>query len=134
MTAATLNQAAYAVDYDTPADEVLIDEYVAFATLSANLNINGDTASYLSSAKVTSLGTITVTHSLEKYSGWFWSWDTVSGSTDSKTKSNTSMISLSSSKSGLSNGKYRVKSVFAVTTNTGVTETVTIYSSEKTIS
>jgi len=40
---------------------------------------------------------------------------------------------LSNSKSGLESGKYRLKSVFTLTDKNGKSETITIYSDEKSV-
>lgn len=69
---------------------------------------------------------------IEKYSGWFWIWNSVDGASWTKTV-NTNSISMSNSKSGLSSGTYRLKSVFTLTSSSGKTETITIYSTEKSI-
>ncbi|MGN0683975.1 MAG: hypothetical protein ACI4JY_09895 [Oscillospiraceae bacterium] len=45
----------------------------------------------------------------------------------------TNIIRLSNSKSGLPSGTYWLKSVFTLTSSSGKTETVTIYSTEKSI-
>ena len=44
---------------------------------------------------------------------------------------NTNTIRLSNSKSSLTSGTYRLKSVFTLTNSIGKTENITIYSSEK---
>ncbi|MGN0682816.1 MAG: hypothetical protein ACI4JY_03980, partial [Oscillospiraceae bacterium] len=75
---------------------------------------------------------ITVEQTLEKYSGWFWIWNSVDGASWTKTV-NTNTICLSNTKSGLTSGKYRLKSVFTLTSSSGKTETVTIYSDERTV-
>ncbi len=80
---------------------------------------NGNTAS------------VKITQSLEKHS-FLWFWDTVGG--EWTTNSKKSSVSFTNYKSGLASGTYRVKSVFTVTTTSGQTETVTVYSAEKTIS
>lgn len=63
---------------------------------------------------------------------FLWFWDTVGG--EWTTNSKKSSVSFTNYKSGLASGTYRVKSVFTVTTTSGQTETVTVYSAEKTIS
>lgn len=80
---------------------------------------NGNTAS------------VKITQSLEKHS-FLWFWDTVGG--EWTTNSKKSSVSFTNYESGLASGTYRVKSVFTVTTTSGQTETVTVYSAEKTIS
>lgn len=82
-------------------------------------------------AKVTVTASVKITQSLEKHS-FLWFWDTVGG--EWTTNSKKSSVSFTNYKSGLASGTYRVKSVFTVTTTSGQTETVTVYSAEKTIS
>lgn len=73
---------------------------------------------------------ISVEQVLEKYSGWLWIWSEVDGAKWNKTV-NASSILLDTTKSGLGNGTYRLKSVFSLTSTSGKTETITIYSAEK---
>lgn len=124
---------ANALDFDTPAEEIVIEDYAIFNGLMSSLSISSSTATCTSSASASTAKTISATQTLEKYSGWFWSWDTVSGATWSKSENSTSIL-MYNTKSGLSAGKYRLKTVFIVTSTSGQTETVTVYSSEKTIS
>ena len=56
----------------------------------------------------------------------------ISGAEWTKTV-NYSTTTLSSTKSGLDSGTYRVKSVFELTDQNGETETITLYSDEVTI-
>ena len=89
------------------------------------LNFIGTTAECVSQTSGLDTVKITVEQTLQKYSGWFWIWDDVA--TWTKTV-NISSVSFSNTKSGLSSGKYRVKSVFTLTNSSGKTETLTIYS------
>ena len=73
-----------------------------------------------------------VEQTLEKYSGWFWIWNNVDGACWTKTMNSNSIL-MSNTKSGLSSGTYRLKSVFTLTSSSGKTETITIYSVENTI-
>lgn len=98
----------------------------------SRLNIVGTKAECQSETKGKDVVKIAVEQTLQKYSGWFWAWDDVSGAAWTKTV-NDSSISLSNTKSGLSSGTYRVKSVFTLTDSSGKTETVTVYSGEKKI-
>lgn len=75
---------------------------------------------------------ISVEQTLQSFWG-LWIWNDVDGANWTKAKSGNS-ISLVSNKSGLSSGTYRVKSVFTLTDSSGKTETITIYSAEKTVS
>ena len=98
----------------------------------SDLDISGTTASCTSSTTGVDTVKITVEQTLEKYSGWFWIWNNVDGASWTKTV-NMNTIRLSNSKSGLSSGTYRLKSVFTLTSSSGKTETITIYSAEKTV-
>ena len=95
------------------------------------LTTSGQTA-YCTSKTDGNAVSITVEQTLEKYSGWFWIWNNVDGASWTKTV-NTNTIRLSNTKSGLSSGTYRLKSVFTLTSSSGKTETITIYSTEKSI-
>ena len=69
---------------------------------------------------------ISVEHTLQKLSG-LSIWNNVNDASWSKT-SNGQSVKLTSSKSGLESGTYRLKSVFKLTTKSGKNETITIYS------
>lgn len=98
----------------------------------STLTISGTNAQCTSRASGENTVKITVEQTLQKYSGWFWIWNDVDGAYWTKTVNNNS-VQLSNTKSGLTNGKYRVKSVFTLTDKNGKTETITIYSDEKTV-
>ena len=100
---------------------------------TSNLSINGQTAFCTSTTDGVETVSITVEQTLEKYSGWFWIWNDVDNTSWTRTV-NESTISFSNTKSGLSSGKYRLKSVFTLTKSNGETETIEIYSVEKTVS
>lgn len=74
---------------------------------------------------------ITVEQTLQKFWG-LWIWNDVDGASWTATERGSS-ISADNTKNGLSSGTYRVKSVFTLTSSSGKTETITIYSDEKTI-
>ena len=99
----------------------------------STLTISGTNAQCTSRASGENTVKITVEQTLQKYSGWFWIWNDVDGASWTGTE-NRSSISLSNTKSGLTSGKYRVKSVFTLTDKNGKTETITVYSDEKTVS
>lgn len=107
-----------------------ISPYYSIAyNAESNLDITGTTAYCSSQANSDSAVSITVEQTLQKFWG-LWIWDDVAGWTT--TKSGRS-ICADKTKSGLSSGTYRLKSVFTLTTSSGKTETITIYSDEKTI-
>ncbi len=95
----------------------------------SNLYINGTTATCKSDVMGNSdVVKITATQYLQKQ-GFLWIWDTYDDTTWTKTVySNT--LTMSNTKSGLSGGKYRLKTVFTLTDKLGDTETFTIYSDE----
>ena len=75
---------------------------------------------------------ISVEQTLQMFWG-LWIWNDVNGASWTATN-NDSYISVVNTKAGLSSGTYRVKSVFTLTSSSGETETITIYSEEKTVS
>lgn len=106
--------------------------YISSASKNSVLRISGTKAECTSNySEMVTLKSINVVQTLEKHA-YFWTWDTVGGPW-TKTAYNTTALSLTNSKTGLTSGTYRVKSVFTVITADGQTETVTVYSSEKTI-
>ncbi|HBH95103.1 MAG TPA: hypothetical protein DDX91_05075 [Ruminococcaceae bacterium] len=95
----------------------------------SELNIVGTKAECVSKVSGDNTTKITVEQTLQKYSGWFWIWDDVDGASWTRTE-NKSSVNLSNTKSGLTSGTYRVKSMFTLTDKNGKTETLTIYSDE----
>lgn len=110
-------------------DDVISPAYEYADIASSRLSISGQTA-YCTSETEGDAVSITVEQTLEKYSGWFWIWNNVDGANWTKTV-NLNSISMSNTKSGLSSGTYRLKSVFTLTSSSGKTETITVYSEEK---
>ena len=112
------------------ADYQLYD--ISSVTESSYLSISGTTATCLSqvSTKATDISSIKITHSLEKQ-GFLWIWGKYTGET---TKTLTKSGSLTTKVYSLPNGKYRVKSVFVITLKDGTSQTITLYSAEKTVS
>ena len=98
----------------------------------SELNIVGTKAECVSKVSGDNTAKITVEQTLQKYSGWFWIWDDVDGASWTRTE-NRSSVSLSNTKSDLTSGTYRVKSVFTLTDKNGKSETITIYSNERTV-
>ena len=124
---------SYADDLDIIEEDEIISEYTIGRNAISSLSISQGTATCTSRVEGFDCVQISVTQTLQKYSGWFWSWDDVAGACWSTTV-NQNSVWLSNSKSGLSSGTYRLMSVFTLTNSNGQTETITIYSSEKTIS
>ena len=100
----------------------------------SELDIDGFAAMCTSTASGNDTVNIAVEQTLEKQSGWFifQSWSGVDGAVWTKTV-NGSTISLASTKNGLDSGTYRVKSVFKLTDKLGKTETITVYSDERSV-
>ncbi len=99
---------------------------------TSSLSIGGKTAYCKSEASGDNAVSITVEQTLEKYSGWLWIWDNVDDASWSKTV-NDNAITMSNTKSGLDSGTYRLRSVFTLTSSSGKTETITVYSDEKSV-
>lgn len=96
----------------------------------SDLNIVGTTAYCTSKTDSVDAVSIKVTQTLQKHWG-LWIWNDVKGASWSKQVDDSSIF-LSNSKSGLDSGTYRVKSVFTLTDKNGKSETITVYSSERT--
>lgn len=74
---------------------------------------------------------ITAEQYLQKQ-GFLWIWSTYDGAEWTKTVY-TNTLSMSNTKTGLSSGKYRLKTIFTLTGKQGETETITVYSDEKSV-
>lgn len=103
------------------------------STKKLELYFNDSTATCKSSyyASNSLVSSISATQTLEK-KGLFGIYSSVSGASWTKTV-NSSNLSMSNTKSNLSSGTYRLKTVFTVTLSSGTSETVTVYSTEKTV-
>lgn len=97
----------------------------------SDLYINGTSASCTSNVKYSSAVKITAEQYLQKQ-GFLWIWGTYDDAEWTKTV-DANTISMSNSKSGLESGKYRLKTVFKLTDKNGKTETITVYSNEKSV-
>ncbi len=98
---------------------------------SSVLSISDRTALCISSTEGAGAVSITVTQTLQKYWG-LWIWNDVEDAEWSEQVDYNS-IRLCNSKSGLEDGKYRLKSVFTLTNKNGKSETITIYSDTKSV-
>ena len=116
---------SYAEDISTFESDEIISQYAIAVEPSSSLIINQNSATCTSTTDGVNCVRISVTHTLQKYSGWLWLWANVTGASWSKTV-NLSSISLSSRKNGLSSGTYRLMSVFTLTNSSGQTETMTV--------
>lgn len=74
---------------------------------------------------------ITAEQYLQKQ-GFLWIWSTYDGAEWTKTVY-TNTLSMSNTKTGLSSGKYRLKTIFTLTGKQGETETITVYSDVKSV-
>ena len=114
--------------YSASDDEISLCYEIANNPTS-NLNILGQTAYCVSETTGVNTSSISVEQKLERYSGWFSIWNTVDGAEWSDTTTS-NCISLYNNISGLSSGTYRLKSVFTLTSSSGKSEKITIYSSD----
>lgn len=113
-----------------PADDGIAPAYAIAGDPKSNLIISGRTAYCTSDTRGVNAVSITVEQTLEKYSGWFWIWNDVKDAYWTESI-NANTITVDNTKDGLSNGTYRLRSVFTLTNSSGKTETITIYSAEK---
>ncbi len=106
--------------------------YEMASKAESRLSISGATAICESTLKCDlDVTKIVVVQTLEKQ-GFLWIWGTYDDTERTKTMySNT--LTMSNTKSGLSSGKYRLKTIFTLTDKNGKTETITVYSNEKTV-
>ncbi len=96
------------------------------------LSINGTTADLASNVRgYSDVVKITAEQSLQKQ-GFLWIWSTYDGAEWTKTVY-INTLTMSNTKTGLSSGKYRLKTVFKLTDSQGETETITVYSDEKSV-
>lgn len=95
------------------------------------LFISGTTASCTSKATFadTEISSIKITQTLEKQ-GFLWTWGKYDGDWS---KTLTKSGALTTKVYNLSGGNYRVKSVFVVTLKDGRSQTITLYSDEKSV-
>lgn len=110
---------------------VVSPQYVISMQPTTTLSIIGKSATGRCSVTVlqSNVEQIEGSLTLQKKSGSN-SWSDVSGANWNKTVK-TPKLTLSGSKDALSSGTYRTKAVFTVTTTSGISETITVYSVEK---
>ena len=75
---------SYAVEMSTHEGNELVSEYTIGRNPISAMSINQGVASCTSKIDGFDCVQISVTQTLQKYSGWFWSWDDVSGATTNK--------------------------------------------------
>lgn len=98
----------------------------------STLYVSGSTATCSSSIDFSSAVKITAEQYLQKQ-GFLWIWTTYDGAEWTKTVS-TPFIFMTNTKSDLTNGKYRLKTIFTLTNKNGKTEKITVYSYEESVS
>ena len=127
----SLTASAYAETTAPIVESEVAPAYEIASNAQSSLNFIGTTAYCTSNAGGIETVSITVEQTLQKQ-GFLWLWYKVDDASWTATV-NKSNISVSNTKSGLSSGKYRLKSVFTFTNKSGKSETITVYSNEKSI-
>lgn len=98
----------------------------------SELSINGTTAICESTARGNSdVVEITVDQYLQKQ-GLLWIWSTFDDAEWSETVQS-NYLSVTNTKTGLTSGKYRLKTVFTLVSNDRTSEKITVYSQEKSV-
>ena len=132
MVCSVINISTSANGFDTIATNGIAPFYQSARRVENSVSISSNTAECTSICTgMSNVISISVEHTLQNYWG-LWIWNDVDGASWSATESGSS-ICFVSKKSGLSSGKYRLKSVFTLTTSSGDTETITVYSTEKNV-
>jgi hypothetical protein len=133
MLCAAMSIPVFAEELSSINDDEIISEYENASDVYSTLSVSSATARCRSyCVGYNNVTQISVTQTLQKFWG-LWIWNDV----DSASWTDSSMsngIDASHSKHGLSSGTYRLKSEFTLRTQNGQTETITIYSSEKSVS
>lgn len=106
------------------------------ATPNWTLTVSARSSLYIDSTTVTctsvvtggsSVTKITVTQTLQK-EGFLWIYYTYDDDSEWSTFTYNNIIHASNNKTGLTSGKYRLKSVFTLKSADGRSETITVYS------
>lgn len=111
--------------------EIVVPAYEIASNPESTLIISGTTASCKSTVKGKSVKSISAEQTLEKFWG-LWIWNEVDGGYWTKSV-NSSILIMNNNKNKLDSGTYRLKTVFTLTSTSGETETITVYSEEVTI-
>ncbi len=96
-----------------------------------DLIINSSTVNCRSLIDNSNAVKITAEQYLQKQ-GFLWMWTTYDSAEWTKTVY-TNSLAMSNTKTGLSSGKYRLKTIFTLTDKQGKAETITVYSDEKSV-
>lgn len=131
MLCTSLTVSVYAETTSSYVDSGILPAYEIAFNSESILSIIGQTAYCTSKAYGADAVSITVEQTLQKQ-GFLWLWYGVPDASWTTTVEDNS-LSFDNIKDDLSNGKYRLKSVFTLTDSTGETETITIYSAEKSV-
>lgn len=127
----SLTVPAYAETTSSYVDKGIMPAYEIGSEVNSLLNISGNTAYCRSEAYNKDSVSITVEQTLQKQ-GFLWLWYAVPDASWTTTVEGNSLY-VSNTKDDLSGGKYRLKSVFTLTDKYGKTETITVYSSERSV-
>lgn len=127
----SLTVPAYAETTSLYVDGGILPAYEIANRAQSSLSISGNTAYCRSEASGEEIVSITVEQTLQKQ-GFLWLWYAVPGASWTTTVEGNSLY-VSNTKDDLSGGKYRLKSVFTLTDKYGKTETITVYSSERSV-
>ncbi len=111
--------------------EIVVPAYEIASNPESTLIISGTTASCKSTVTGKSVKSISAEQTLEKFWG-LWIWNEVDGGYWTKSV-NSSILIMNNNKNKLDSGTYRLKTVFTLTSTSGETETITVYSEEVTI-
>lgn len=107
--------------------------YEMAADADSDLYISGTTASCTSKVNgFSNVVKITINQYLQKQ-GFLWIWSTYDGAEWEETEYSSS-YTMTNTKTGLTSGNYRLKSVFTLTDKDGKKESFTVYSGEVTVS
>lgn len=127
----SLSVSAFAETTSSVVDSEVAPAYEIVSYAQSNLSISGTTAYCTSTVSGPDVVSITVEQTLQRQ-GFLWLWYKVDGANWTNTFYKDS-CSVTNTKSGLSSGKYRLKTVFTLTNKSGKSETITVYSVEKSI-
>ncbi|MCM1167739.1 MAG: hypothetical protein NC299_04695 [Lachnospiraceae bacterium] len=106
--------------------------YEKASNAMSELSVSDTKATCISTTKGKSDVTKIVAEQTLQKQGFLWIWSTYDGAEWVKT-TYTNILAMSNTKTGLSSGKYRLKTVFTLTDKNGKTETITVYSDEKSV-
>lgn len=106
--------------------------YEMASKAESKLSINGTTATCESILRGDTDVVKIVAEQYLQRQGFLWIWSTYDDAEWTKTVYSNA-LTMSNTKTGMSSGKYRLKTVFTLTDKQGKTETITVYSYEKTV-